>query len=377
MSISRRKLILCASCAAVAASLKLKGTDWTQDHSLVAQDSDFPPVESKYYKKLADKKVECTLCPQGCKVADRERGACGVRENRDGKYYTLVHSRACSAHIDPIEKKPFFHFMPGTQAFSIATPGCNMSCKFCQNWEISQFRPEQIDCHKLAPADVIAAGVSSRCPTVCFTYTEPVIFTEYLLDVARLKGSGNLKAVAVSNGFIQEEPLKEWVKHLDAIKVDLKAFTQKFYEDITGGKLKDVLDTLVRIKASGTWLEIVTLLIPTLNDSEAEARDLARWVMKNLGPDVPVHFTRFHPEYRLKNLPSTPVENMDRARNAALAEGLHYVYLGNVPGSSAENTSCPKCKKEIIKRYSMSLLENHVVHGACEYCKTKIPGVWG
>ena len=213
--------------------------------------------------------------------------------------------------------------------------------------------------------------------TVCFTYTEPVIFTEYLLDVARLKGSGNLKAVAVSNGFIQEEPLKEWVKHLDAIKVDLKAFTQKFYEDITGGKLKDVLDTLVRIKASGTWLEIVTLLIPTLNDSEAEARDLARWVMKNLGPDVPVHFTRFHPEYRLKNLPSTPVENMDRARNAALAEGLHYVYLGNVPGSSAENTSCPKCKKEIIKRYSMSLLENHVVHGACEYCKTKIPGVWG
>jgi pyruvate formate lyase activating enzyme len=368
---TRRDLLFCASCAAAAGIARAQDSP---SLDLTPQDAEFPAVEAKYYKKLSDRKVECTLCPQGCKVADRERGTCGVRENRGGTYVTLVHSRVCSAHVDPIEKKPFFHFLPGTQAFSLATPGCNMWCKFCQNWEISQFRPEQVTCHRLSPGNCTAAARRYACPTVCFTYTEPVIFTEYLLDVAKEKGA--LKAVAVSNGFINEEPLKDWLKVLDAVKVDLKAFTQKFYEEITGGKPKDVLDSLVRIKASGKWLEIVTLLIPTLNDSEKEARDLAGWVMKNLGPDVPLHFTRFHPQYRLKNLPATPISTLERARNAALAAGLHYVYLGNVPGHSAENTLCPKCGKEILKRYSMSLLENHVLNGVCEYCKTKIPGVW-
>ena len=343
---------------------------------LTDADRDFPPVEAKYYKKLDGARVECGLCPAKCRVADRERGACGARENRDGVYYTLVHSRVCSAHVDPIEKKPLFHFLPGTTAFSLATPGCNMACTFCQNWEISQFRPEQVECRKLPPAMVAPLAKRWGCPTVTFTYTEPVIFTEYLLDVAALKRESGLKMTAVSNGWIQEEPLKDWLKVLDAVKVDLKAFTQKFYEEVTGGRLIDVLDTLVRIKASGVWLEIVTLLIPTLNDSEKEAASLARWVMKNLGPEVPLHFTRFQPQYRLRNLPATPTAALERARAAALDAGLKFVYLGNVPGHPAENTACPTCGKVILKRYAMSLMENHIKGGACEYCKAKIPGVW-
>jgi pyruvate formate lyase activating enzyme len=343
---------------------------------LTEADRQFPPVEAKYWKKLDGGRVECVLCPAQCRVADRERGACGVRENRGGVYYTLVHSRVCSAHVDPIEKKPLFHVLPGTTAFSLATPGCNMACSFCQNWEISQFRPEQIDCQKLPPDRVPPRAKRWGAPTVAFTYTEPVVFTEYLLDVAAANRKEGLRSVVITNGWIQEEPLKDWLKALDAVKVDLKAFTQKFYEEQTGGRLIDVLDTLIRVRKAGVWLEIVTLLIPTLNDSAKEAASLARWVARNLGPEVPLHFTRFHPEYRLRNLPATPVRTLERARDAALAEGLKFVYLGNVPGHPAENTACPQCGNVILKRYALSLTENHVVKGACEYCKAKIPGVW-
>ncbi len=373
MKISRREL-LCFTCSFFLSNL-VKGQDWTE-HIITEGDKYFPPREAKFYKKLDGKRIECNLCPLKCRVADKERGTCGVRENRDGKYYTLVHSRVCSAHIDPIEKKPLFHFLPGTTAFSIATPGCNMWCKFCQNWEISQFRPEQIECKFLSPEDCQKIASKYKSPTIAFTYTEPVIFTEYILDICSLKEKYKTKCVSISNGFIEEEPLKEWIKYLDGIKIDLKAFSEKFYEEITGGNLKSILKTLEFIRKNNVWLEIVVLLVPTLNDSKEEIKGLCNWVFKNLGSEVPLHFTRFHPTYRMKNLPPTPISTLERAREIGLECGLKFVYTGNVPGNPGEKTYCPNCKKIIIDRYAFQLLSLEVEKGKCKKCGTQIPGIW-
>lgn len=373
MNISRRKLLFLSSCLFL--SELLKGQDWTEA-IITEEDKNFPPKEAKFYKKLDNKRIECNLCPLKCRVADKERGACGARENRGGVYYTLVHSRVCAAHIDPIEKKPLFHFLPGTEAFSIATPGCNMWCKFCQNWEISQFRPEQIPCKFFSPEDIQKIAQKYKTPTIAFTYTEPVIFTEYILDICGLKEKFKTKCVSISNGFIEEEPLKEWLKYHDGIKIDLKAFNEKFYEEITGGNLKSILKTLELIKKNNVWLEIVVLLVPTLNDSKEEIKNLCNWVYKNLGKDVPVHFTRFHPTFRIKNLPPTPVSTLEEARNIGLEVGLNYVYTGNVPGNKGEKTYCPKCKKVIVDRYAFQILSNEILNGKCKFCGNEIAGVW-
>lgn len=373
MSVSRRQFFYLSSC--IFLSEILSGQDWT-DAIITDEDKNFPPKEAKFYKKLDNKRIECNLCPLKCRVADKERGTCGVRENRGGIYYTLVHSRVCAAHIDPIEKKPFFHFLPGTDAFSIATPGCNMWCKFCQNWEISQFRPEQIPCKFISPKDIMEISKKYNTPTIAFTYTEPVIFTEYILDICSLKEKYGKKCVSISNGFIEEEPLKEWIKAHDGIKVDLKAFNQKFYEDMTGGNLKSVLKTLELIKKNNVWLEIVVLLVPTLNDSKEEIKNLCKWVKTNLGSDVPVHFTRFHPTYRIKNLPPTPVSTLEEAREVGITEGLYYVYTGNVPGHKGEKTYCPNCKKILIDRYSFQILTINLIDGKCKFCGRKIEGIW-
>lgn len=369
-----RRTFLCASCALLA-SHPLWGQDWT-DSTIVDPDEHFTPREARYYKKIEGGRVECQLCPHQCRVADKERGICGVRENRGGTYYTLVHSRVCALHIDPIEKKPLFHFLPGTNALSLATPGCNMWCLFCQNWQISQFRPEQVDCINLPPEKIHSIAKKYHTPTIAYTYSEPVIFTEYIQDTASLKEKTGIRSVMISNGFIQEKPLKDLCQLLDAIKVDLKSFSQKFYTDITGGKLKDVLHSLQVIRHEGVWLEIVVLIVPTLNDGEMEIRRMAQWIKKNLGAHTPVHFTRFHPTYRLQNLPVTPVSTLERSWKIAKAEGLSFVYIGNVPGHPRENTYCPKCGKVLIKRYGFQILENHLLKGSCPACHTPIPGVW-
>jgi pyruvate formate lyase activating enzyme len=373
MNISRRDLVCLFGCLFLGE--KLYSQDWTEA-IITEEDKNFPPKEARFYKKLDNKRIECNLCPLKCRVADKERGGCGARENRGGTYYTLVHSRVCAAHIDPIEKKPLFHFLPSTDAFSIATPGCNMWCKFCQNWEISQFRPEQVSSKYFSPKDIQEIAKKYNTPTIAFTYTEPVIFTEYILDICALKEKYDKRCVSISNGFIEEEPLKEWIKNLDAIKVDLKAFNDKFYEEITGGNLKAVLKTLELIKKNNVWLEIVVLLVPTLNDSKEEIKGLCNWVYKNLGKDVPVHFTRFHPTYRIKNLPPTPVSTIEDARNIGLEAGLEYVYTGNVPGNKGEKTYCPKCKKVIIDRFGFQVLSNDIVDGRCKFCGNQISGVW-
>jgi pyruvate formate lyase activating enzyme len=340
------------------------------------QDDSRFTVEAKFYQKLQNKKIKCKLCPRECTVGDRERGYCGVRENRGGTYYTLVHSRVCAAHIDPIEKKPLFHYLPGTLAFSLATAGCNVNCKFCQNWDISQVRPEQVPADYAPPKLVADLAKQHGCPTIAYTYSEPVIFSEYLMDVAAAGHEAGIGSVVVSNGYMQEEALKTAYGKMDAVKIDLKAFSESYYKDVVVGELKPVLDALVTLRKMGKWTEIVYLVVPTLNDSDAEFRGLARWIKTNLGVDVPVHFTQFHPEYLLKNLPITPVPTLERAKTIADAEGLHYVYIGNVPGHPAENTYCPKCRRVLVERVGLTARQMLIRKGNCPFCGQQIPGVW-
>ena len=334
-------------------------------------------VEAKFYEKLPYKKIKCKLCPRECVIDDRERGYCGVRENRGGTYYTLVHSRVVSAHVDPIEKKPLFHFLPGAPAFSIATAGCNVNCKMCQNWEISQVRPEQVRSSYVPPARLAALANQNQCPVIAYTYSEPVIFYEYMVDCAEAGHAAGVKSVVITGGYIQQEPLQQLCRRVDAIKVDLKGFSEKFYKEVVNGEIKPVLDALVTMRKLGMWTEIVYLVVPTLNDSDEQVKGLARWVHSDLGLDVPVHFTRFHPEYLLKNLPPTPLETLERAKAIADAEGLHYVYVGNVPGHPGESTYCPKCRRVVVERVGYTVAAVRIRKGKCQYCQEPIAGVWG
>ena len=329
-----------------------------------------------FYKKLGEGIIECQLCPRRCHVSDLERGYCGVRENIGGEYYTLVYSKVCSANVDPIEKKPFFHFLPGTTAFSIATAGCNMNCKFCQNWSISQFRPEDVNHFELTPEECADVAIKNGSASIAYTYSEPVIFYEYMRDCAIEGRKKGVRSVVVTAGYIEKEPLLELIPLVDAIKIDLKAYTESYYHDICSSELKPVLDTLVTIKATGIWLEIVYLMLPGLNDSKEEITNLCDWLINNLGPDVPIHFTRFHPAYLMQNLPSTPIEPLEQAYDIAKQKGLHYPYIGNVYGHMGENTYCHNCGRLLISRQGFQTTINNFNKGKCPFCKTDIPGVW-
>lgn len=337
---------------------------------------DLSRVEARYYEKLPDREIKCTLCPRYCQLGDKERGFCGVRENQEGRYYTLVYGKVASLNVDPIEKKPFFHFLPGAPAFSLATAGCNLSCRFCQNWEISQMRPEQVRNIHMPPEAVVAAAENQSCPVIAYTYSEPVIFYEFMYDTSILARRKRIKNVVVSAGYINPQPLAELLDVVDAIKIDLKAFNEDFYRKYVRGELQPVLETIKQIARSRTWLEIVYLVIPTLNDNPEEIRKMCRWMKAEIGPDYPLHFSRFHPMYLIKNLPPTPVSTLEKLRQAGLEEGLHYVYVGNVPGHSGENTYCPKCGKVIIERYAYTINKIEISRGKCRFCGQVIPGVW-
>jgi pyruvate formate lyase activating enzyme len=332
--------------------------------------------EARYWKALGENRIQCALCPRGCKVADKERGTCGVRENHDGKYYSLVYARPCTAHVDPIEKKPFYHVLPGETAFSLAAPGCNLECKFCQNWEISQVRLEQVRKVKAPPQTLVELAREYESKAIACTYGEPIVWAEYVYDIAVAARANGVSCLMVSNGFIQSEPLRDLASVLRAIKIDLKAFSEKFYHTQCRGELKPVLDTLRLLAKSKIWFEIVTLVIPGLNDDEVELRALSHFVHEELGVEVPLHFTRFQPAYRMMNVPATPIVTLIRARDVALAEGLHYVYVGNVIGHVGNHTFCPKCGKVVIRRTGLSLLENRLRAGKCPDCGQVIPGIW-
>lgn len=332
--------------------------------------------EAKFYEPLAAGRVRCTLCPRGCVVGDKQRGYCRVRENRGGKYYSLVYGYPCVIHLDPIEKKPFFHVYPGSKAYSIATVGCNICCKFCQNWDISQASPEDVKAPFRSPDEIASAAIKAKARTIAYTYTEPVVFHEYMHDCAQAGKKAGIESVMVSNGFIKGDALKALFPVLKAVKIDLKSFTQSFYADICDGQLQPVLDTLRRLAGSGVWYEIVVMLIPTLNDSSDEIKKMSAWIVKELGVNVPVHFSRYHPMYKIRNIAPTPLETLERARQIAMNEGLRFVYTGNLAGAEGQNTICPFCKEMLVRRYEYSILENNIVGGCCKKCRKPIPGVW-
>ncbi len=332
--------------------------------------------EALHYQTLDEQKIQCMLCPWQCTVANWQRGICGVRENRNGRYYTLTYGRPCAIHNDPIEKKPFFHVYPGSKAFSIATVGCNIDCKFCQNWDISQKNPDDISVQFKSPREIAQRAAQAKSRTVAYTYSEPTVFFEYMLDCAMEVKKLGLGNIVVSNGFINEEPLKQLCKIMTAIKIDLKSFSQQFYGSICNGQLKPVLNTLERLAGSGVWFEIVVLVIPTLNDNMDEIKRMSEWIVKHLGVNVPLHFTRFHPAYKIQNLPSTPAATLSKVHQIASAQGCNFVYGGNMPGIKTENTYCPKCQHLLVDRYGMMLISDELKDGKCPKCGTSIPGVW-
>jgi pyruvate formate lyase activating enzyme len=333
-------------------------------------------AEARYWEPMPDGRVHCLLCPKECRPGDKGRGECGVRENRGGTYYTLSYARPCTIHRDPIEKKPFFHVLPGTEALSFATVGCNMHCKFCQNWQISQSAPEDVETRDTPPADIVTQAAALGTPSIAYTYGEPVVFIEYMQDIAKLARAKGIRSVVVSNGYIQKTPLLDLCALVDAIKIDLKSFEDSYYRDVCAATLGPVLDTITTIHERKVWLELVYLVVPTLNDNMDRVREMARWIVANLGPDVPLHFSRFFPQYLLTNLPPTPVSTLDQAYEICREAGLHYVYVGNVPGHKAENTYCPNCSKMIIARAGYRLERLDVEKGRCRFCGHPIPGVW-
>jgi pyruvate formate lyase activating enzyme len=320
--------------------------------------------------------VKCLLCAHTCLIPAGERGRCRARMNVAGELRSLVYGRPIAIHVDPIEKKPFYHFLPGSQAFSLATAGCPLRCKFCQNWEISQALPEDHISAVVPPGAIVASTLERGAPVIAFTYNEPTVFTEYLTDIARAGREKGLRSVLVSCGFMNEAPLAEMCQVLAAIKIDLKGLDEGFYRTVSGAELQPVLRSIRQVAKSGVHLELVNLVVPTLNDSEKMLTELSRWVVGELGPDVPVHFTRFHPDYQLRNLSPTPVATLERARNIALARGMHYPYVGNVPGHPGNHTYCPGCGRIVIERDGFFVTKMEITGGQCRFCHTKIAGVW-
>ncbi len=331
---------------------------------------------SPYFTPLEGGAIQCELCPHRCRVAKGKRGICKVRENRDGSYYSLVYGNPCAVHLDPIEKKPLFHVLPGTTSLSLATVGCNFQCKFCQNWEISQAFPEEVYSFEAPPEMMVKKAKEIGARSIAYTYVEPTIFYEYMVDIGQRAKREGLLNVTHSNGFINPGPLKNLCNVLDAANIDLKGFTENFYRELCAGELHPVLETLKTLKKEKVHLEITNLIIPTKNDDLSVLREMCLWIKRELGADTPIHFSRFYPLYKLKSLPPTPVSTLDKAREAASSAGLEYVYVGNIPGHAGENTFCPKCKKMIIQRTGYMVGEVNLRDGKCRYCGKPIPGIW-
>jgi len=329
------------------------------------------------YGPLEGGKVQCSLCNHRCTIAPSKRGICGVRENRDGKLYSLVFGRALSLNVDPIEKKPIFHLFPGSTSFSIATVGCNFRCLQCQNHDISQMPVDngRIEGSLVPPSKVVSLAKEHRCKSISYTYTEPTIYFEYAYETAALASQEGLKNIFVTNGYMTEETLKTIQPYLDAANVDLKSFQEKFYKEVCGARLKPVLETLELMRQMGIWVEVTTLVIPTLNDSDKEFEEIAQFIL-SLGPDVPWHISAFYPTYKMLNLPRTPASLLHRAREIGVGAGLRYVYCGNIPGAEGEDTYCPHCGRKVIERVGFQVVKNEVVSGECRHCHTKIEGVW-
>jgi pyruvate formate lyase activating enzyme len=332
--------------------------------------------EALFYTKTADG-LQCEKCPQECLlINDGDVGFCRNRVASSGKIYTIAYGNPCAVHIDPIEKKPFFHFLPSTRAFSIAVAGCNFRCLNCQNWQISQVSPKESDNVDLMPEEVVKACVDSGSESIAYTYSEPTTFYEYAYDTAKLARDKKIHNLWKSNGYINEKPLRQLCKVLDAANIDLKIFDEDIYKKLSSGKLAPVLRTLKVLREEGVWLEITNLVIPTWTDDFDTIKRMCEWLCTNGLSDAPLHFSRFTPLYKLNQLPSTPTATLEKAYDIASKSGIKYIYLGNVAGHWAENTCCYKCKKIIVERRAFTVLANHIVKGKCKFCGEKIPGIW-
>jgi len=325
---------------------------------------------------MTAKGLKCQLCPSACIIKLNEAGECKTHINIKNELYTISYGNPCAVHVDPIEKKPLYHFLPQTKAFSIATAGCNLACLNCQNWEISQVSPKTTRNIDLPPSKVVEQAIANNCDSIAYTYSDPVAFYDYTLDTAKLARAKGVKNLLHSAGYINPLPLKELAKYIDAANIDLKSFSNETYEMLTGGTLQPVLDSLKILLENQVWLEITHLVIPDWTDDMNEIKEMCKWLNSNGFQNTPLHFSRFHPLHKLTNLPPTPVETLDKARKTAMDAGLKYVYIGNVPGSAAQNTYCPNCKKLLVERKGFQITQNLLKKSACPFCNNRIPGYW-
>ncbi len=390
-TLSRRKFLIegtgwvasCAAAAALGPFTACVSKAWAQeDVSGTVFKGDAPSRLWKWsregygYQRLDEKQVVCLICPNHCVLSPGDRSVCRSKVNVDGTLYTLAYGNACAVHIDPIEKKPLYHFKPRTRAFSIAAAGCNFRCLNCQNWEIAQAKPHEVSHQELFPADAAAAAVQSGAKSIAYTYSEPVTFYEYMLDTAQAARAAGLCNAMISNGFINRGPLLDLSRLIDAANINLKAYSDAIYRKLNGGRLGPVLATLKTLHDQGVHLEITNLVVPTYVDDEDMVRRMCAWILKEVGPDHPLHFLRFQPLYKLDRLPPTPVSTLARFREIAIAEGIRYAYVGNVPNHEGNHTYCHNCHKLLIARGGYFIREMHLTGKQCAYCGTVIPGIW-
>ena len=332
--------------------------------------------EGFLYKKLKENKVACGICPNRCVLAPGDLSVCRSKVNIDGTLYSLAYGNPCSVHVDPIEKKPLFHFKPKSRAFSLATTGCNFRCLNCQNWEISQVKPQQVRHYELFPRDAVIEAQSAGAKSIAYTYSEPITFFEYMIDIARIARENGIYNLWISNGYINRKPLLELCKVLDAANVNLKAYSDDVYRKLNGGRLQPVLNTFTTLHEQGVHFEVTNLVVPGYVDDADMAKRMCGWILKNLGPDYPLHFLRFFPRYKLDRLAPTPISTLTRFRELAMQEGIRYVYVGNVPGHEGNNTYCHNCKRLLVERKGYLIPIYNLVGNRCKFCNSVIPGVW-
>ena len=339
-------------------------------------DSNSPPKEAMFYKDVNGRNVQCLLCPRECVINDGKRGFCRNRENQKGKLYSIVYGKPSVVDIGPIEKAPIYHFFPGHFRLCITCASCNLRCKYCQNWHLSQKSFEELTYYSYAPLEIIQEAKKNKLNSISFTYTEPTVYYEYLYDISVIAKEMEMKTSIVSNGYINREPLLKLLTVLDAVKIDLKGFSEQFYKEVCSATLKPVLESLTTVKREKVWLEIVNLIVPTLNDDPKMIDEMCGWIRENLGVDTPLHFSRFFPNYELPHLSPTPISTLESAYEIAKKIGLRYVYIGNVPDHIHNSTFCPSCNRKIIHRTHFEVLEMNLVDGKCKFCNSPLQGKW-
>jgi len=387
-NLNRRQILLgsaaMAACTVSAGAFWLKGRENSGAADITGRifPNDAPNKPWKWakegflYVKLDNRRVMCSICPNGCVLAPGDRSVCRSKVNIDGVLYSLAYGNPSSVHIDPVEKKPLNHYLPRSQVFSIATAGCNFRCLNCQNWEISQMKPEELKNYDMFPAEVIRNAQTSQCQAVAYTYSEPITFFEYMLDTARLARAAGLKNLLISNGFINRAPLLELCKTLDAANINLKSLDDRIYRKLNGGRLEPVLNTFKTLHEQGIHFEMTNLVVPGYVDDPEMVKRMCGWILANLGPDHPLHFLKFVPKYKLDRLPPTPASTLSEFRRLAMREGLRYVYVGNLEDQESNNTYCHHCGKVLIERQGYQIPTYNLDGNLCRYCRTVIPGVW-